>query len=447
MRRYGRGLSIGLWTLGLAMQAIATGCNSDGASEPGSNPSGSAVASPPADPSAKDTPPTPTPTQTKSDDGTAGDPTTPTPTPAEAPADPSSTTASAAGIRVLAPDPTLAKQYDKAAWVHYRAGEFEAAAEQFALEAGVEPGHKPAHNLACAAARAGKAELARAALLESIARGGDEARSLARKDEDLASLREEAWFAAAVDPEPVPSEPVPSEPAADPKTGPVACPEKYTVGDEGTCYLDVSGNFTFTSVPFTQAITLDVEIPAKPASKRWVMSKLLGTQEIAEQLGLTVAQSARVTKKVPAMMVPADPNDTPFAWVAERGYERPFFWWPGDDPEPVLVIPLRIKVNTEKESIRVPEVYALALARKQGDGWAAFVVPGWTPTQEHMLPTVFVYSNYGLRVDQRELFGLIQQDHEDDFDAIPYTRMLCRIREVEGALSYACSQGWNDIYP
>jgi tetratricopeptide (TPR) repeat protein len=341
-------------------------------------------------------------------------------------------------IRATTPDPELAEQYKKAGWTHYRAGEFEAAAKHFALEAGVDPGHKPAHNLACAAARAGRSEAALLALAESIRRGGDQARELARKDEDLASLRAQPGFEAALEPADVQPEDSQAEPP------PPECPEKYTRADNGSCYLDVEGRFQFAPVAFTKALELDVQAPARPSSGRWTFATIYGTDEYAEALGLTISRMLLEATKWPELLRTG--KATPFEWIKDDGSARPFFWWPGDDPEPILVIPLRIEVNQHKDSMQVPGIYALALARHESDGWKAFVVPGWEQTHWHIPPSMFVHSMLGLRIDELELFSLVQKESPSDEEAIPQDRQLCRIKWIDGQLNYACTSGWSEVY-
>lgn len=95
---------------------------------------------------------------------------------------------------------------------------------------------------------------------------------------------------------------------------------------------------------------------------------------------------------------------------------------------------------------RVPQIYALALARKEADDWKAFVVPGWQPVHSHMPPAVFVHSMLGIRIDELELFSLVQKDWDEDPEAIPQSRELCRIKMIDGQLNYACTSGWSEIY-
>ena len=81
------------------------------------------------------------------------------------------------------------------AWDYYRAHEYEAAGRLFTQLGEREPEvWKHHHNAACAAALRQDERAAQLALVESLRRGGANARKKAKRDEDLASLHEQPWW-------------------------------------------------------------------------------------------------------------------------------------------------------------------------------------------------------------------------------------------------------------
>lgn len=81
------------------------------------------------------------------------------------------------------------------AWTHYRAREYEAAGTAFAQLAEREPTiWKYPYNAACAAAMRQDYAAAQLALVRAFQRGGDAARTKAKQDSDLASLRARSWW-------------------------------------------------------------------------------------------------------------------------------------------------------------------------------------------------------------------------------------------------------------
>ena len=76
-----------------------------------------------------------------------------------------------------------------------KAEDFEGAARHFERASVIDTqAWKGPYNLACARARAGQHDAARAALEQAVARGGDAVRAKMKKDRDLDGVRGEAWF-------------------------------------------------------------------------------------------------------------------------------------------------------------------------------------------------------------------------------------------------------------
>lgn len=87
--------------------------------------------------------------------------------------------------------------YNDTGFRHHKKGEYARAAELFLKAAAADPSAKlPAYNLACAWARISDPRVSDA-LAVAIARD-PAAKERARKDEDFASVRDAAWFQAAV---------------------------------------------------------------------------------------------------------------------------------------------------------------------------------------------------------------------------------------------------------
>lgn len=113
-------------------------------------------------------------------------------------------------IESLAASVERAEDPSASGWAHLKAKDYAAALPYFAQASLAEPtAWKHPYNLACAAALAGDHEAAQLGLAAAVARDREATASKARRDADLASVRDEPWFEPLLRGEPTPS-PTPS---------------------------------------------------------------------------------------------------------------------------------------------------------------------------------------------------------------------------------------------
>jgi hypothetical protein len=342
--------------------------------------------------------------------------------------------------------PTVAED-GAAAWKHYKAKEYPAAARYFARVAARDGAWKHAHNMACALAMAGKPDDVRIALAESIRRGNADAIALARKDADLATVRTLDWF------EPLLANAGPSAIAdardEDEEPLPANCPPGVTWDDEHYCVIDVVAPFPFADVVFDRPITLELEPPARPAKERWKTAKgKILTSQLRTELGIQHTTETQELSAAPHILGEE-------VGPLEDGMDsKPFFWWP-EDSTPILVIP-------HKQKLGKMRINAVILARKTDAGWRAtnLEVVIASKHEGHGGSSV-LESGIGFRHDGLELFTLAQVTDENDryfahpsitspppTPVEPTYRYLCRIRWEQGRLARACAEAWTETgYP
>jgi hypothetical protein len=333
------------------------------------------------------------------------------------------------------------EQDNKAAWAHYKAKEYEAAAKMFARVAARDPAWKHAHNIACASAKAGAPDDVRIALAESFRRGGERAKASANKDSDLASVRKLEWFSALMHDRdaggPVAHEVNEDEDDDDDDDDvpiPPNCPPGITLDDHHYCLIDVVAPFTFAEVIFDQPITLDLEVPARPAQERWRYARgKIPWKELRAELGIQHTIESDELWRAPEIM----------GLYAEGPLEedKPFFWWPEDNTA-VLVLPHRQKIGRLR-------IRGVILARKTAAGWRATNLPMVLPMHEGHGGSSVLEAGLGFRYDGFELFTLAQVGDVDkrslDNPVLPTYRWLCRIRWEQGKLARACTETWRDL--
>lgn len=136
-------------------------------------------------------------------------PTEPKPTDEPTPSEPT--------IESLAASVERADDPSATGWTHLKAKQYAAALPYFAQASLAEPSAwKHPYNLACAAALAGDPAIAQLGLRAAVARDREATASKARRDADLASVREQPWFEATLRGEPT-HEDLPSAPSVDAK--------------------------------------------------------------------------------------------------------------------------------------------------------------------------------------------------------------------------------------
>lgn len=97
-------------------------------------------------------------------------------------------------------EPIDLEAIDKAAWACHRAKDYECSARLFAQAAKADlEAWKYPYNVACAQARLGNETECRLAFQEALRRGGEAPRERARRDPDMASMRDKSWFEDPVD--------------------------------------------------------------------------------------------------------------------------------------------------------------------------------------------------------------------------------------------------------
>lgn len=329
------------------------------------------------------------------------------------------------------------EQDNKTGWAHYKANEHELAAQLFARVAARDPAWKHAHNIACALAKAGKPDDARIALAESFRRGGEAAKESAKKDSDLSAVRELPWFDALSTGEPTPSEGTiadagvaADEGEEDEPTPPASCPRSGDISDHW-CWRDILGSFTFAEVVFDKPITLDIEVPKRPADRPWTPAKgKISMQDVRAELGVQHTTEAYGAHALPFIMEPEEEGP-----LSEDGPDtKPFFWWPNDST-PVLVMLQRQKLGKMR-------FLGVILARKTDAGWRATNLEVVTSKLDPSSSNAELESAVAFRSDGLELFTLAQLA----FDGEPLDRYLCRIRWEQGKLARACVDKWTPAF-
>ncbi|HLT40794.1 MAG TPA: hypothetical protein VK034_31170 [Enhygromyxa sp.] len=351
-----------------------------------------------------------------------------------------------------ATEPTV-EQDNKTAWTHYKAKQWPEAAQFFARVAARDPAWKHAHNLACASAKAGRPDDARIALAESLKRGGVDATASAKKDSDLATVRELPWFAELLakpaDPE---QSPTPSYHAdegdedddlefADNDTPPPNCPPDAT--HEHYCWHDTLASFKYEELAFDTPVSLSLEVPARPKDKRYkLIRSKIPWKELRAELGIqhTIESVSLTTLAKPNLM-----EWSSMVWEDEAEIEQdadeltPYFWWP-EDNTPILVLPNRQKVGKLR-------LMGVVLARKTDSGWRAINLTVTKPDQFVGSTNADFESGSVLRFDGLELFTLTQFVYHDGYgkhEIDERSRFFCRIRWEQGKLARACTERWTE---
>ena len=347
-------------------------------------------------------------------------------------------------------------EVSKTAWAHYKARRYEGAAREFARLAARDSTWKPAHNLACASAKLGQLDDARVALAESFARGGEAAKASAKKDSDLVEVRAQPWFDALLTGAAKPSTPTldPSDADDDDddddddgddddepnwverSSWPPSCPPDLKSTDDHWCWTDVIATFTFAEVVFDKPITLDLEVPAMPASRPWAPAKgKISMKDVRAELGIAHTTEAADAYDVPEVMA-GDGLDP----LEDEGFDtKPFFWWP-DPSAPILVMLQRQKLGKMR-------FYGVILARKSAKGWQATNLEVVKASQDPSGSNADLESGIGFRVDGLELFTISQQAWSFDRDIPAAERWLCRIRWDQGKLVRGCVDQWTTFDP
>lgn len=332
-------------------------------------------------------------------------------------------------------EPTV-EQDNKTAWTHYKAKQWPEAATYFARVAARDPEWKHAHNLACTSAKAGKLDDARIALVESFKRGGEAARASAKKDSDLASAREQAWFAELL------AEPVESsedqefddelDEFEEDRIPPPNCPPGVKFDDEHYCWFDTLADWQFEEVEFATPVTLELEVPARPKDQRWKQVRgKIPWKELRAELGIQHTIESEFISQMPHLV----------EWsvnVWEEDEDIPYFWWP-EDNTPILVLP-------NKQKLGRCRFMGVILARKTDAGWRAINLPVTKPSQVEGSGNSTFESGVVLRFDGLELFTLTQYVYryggERSLDK--GSRLMCRLRWEQGKLVRACAESWKE---
>jgi hypothetical protein len=324
------------------------------------------------------------------------------------------------------------EQDTKTAWTHYKAKQWSEAAQFFARVAARDPAWKHAHNLACASAQADRLDDARIALAESFRRGGDAAKASAKKDGDLAAVRELPWFAGLID---SPAE-VEGEELDEEEQAPPNCPPGTTYEDEHYCWVDMLAEFVFEEVVFDTAVSLALEVPARPKSKRWAPVRgKIPWAELRAELGIQhTIESYSLSQTSELLEWSMEVEGHPF----EDEANVPFFWWP-EDNTPVLVLP-----HLQKAGSPGKRFVGVVLARKSDSGWRAVNLAVATEKQLNQNSNLNFESGVVLRFDGLELFTLTQFTLDGADDEPASNRFLCRIRWEQGKLARACTDRWKE---
>jgi hypothetical protein len=333
---------------------------------------------------------------------------------------------------------------NKTAWTHYKAKQWTEAAQFFARVAARDPAWKHAHNLACASAKADRPDDARIALAESLTRGADEAKAAAKKDGDLATVRQLPWFAELLAKPADPKQPHAiderderDEYEDDDDIPPPNCPPGAT--DEHYCWHDTLASFVFEELAFETSVSLSLDIPARPKDRRW---KLVRTKIPWAQLRTELG----IQHTIESAPLSAKPNLMEWSWMvwddqldSNADELTPYFWWP-EDNTPILVLPNRQKISKRR-------LMGVILARKTDSGWRAINLPVTKPDQLTASTNSDFESGSVLRFDGLELFTLTQfvwHDSPGVYSVDERSRFFCRIRWEQGKLSRACTESWQE---
>jgi hypothetical protein len=292
----------------------------------------------------------------------------------------------------------------------------------------------------------------------------------------VAPSRNEPASAPAADPKPAPapapmpapdSEPaappaapataepaaLPPEPAAPPPTPTSAPPNDDDEGvdcppgadDEHPCRAPLPrGDFSFGEpLAFATPITIDLDPPATMPADRWqvVRSASLPWATLGKELSLERMRSQG----------PNDLHDDPL-WAIDEAFadgSSAGWWWPAQG-EPVLAIPCAHRVAIGDDE-RV--VHSLVLARKDGNGWKAAVVPTTLPSHLDVMrerPALVprIETRVALRYDHLEWLSLSQIFSEGRQAVVEdEKRWACRVAWHDGALRQACTDAWGATGP
>ncbi len=143
----------------------------------------------------------------------------------------------------------------KAAWGHYKAKDHAAAQKEFALASiADEVSWKHPFNFACASAKAGDTAMVKVGLAEAMAREPETVARKARKDGDLASVRDEAWFEEILSGES--AEDAPPSPADAARGSMDLLLRSGPTGGGGIARLDASGRWSLVR-PDASVLGLD----------------------------------------------------------------------------------------------------------------------------------------------------------------------------------------------
>ncbi|HLT35833.1 MAG TPA: VCBS repeat-containing protein [Enhygromyxa sp.] len=250
-----------LWSSMLAL-AIVTACD-----KPSSDAEQAEQAAEPSEPASKAEPSAPA--------------DAPAPQPASQPDPPSpATLASVAATAEPVEDPSAT------GWTHYKAKDYAAAIPYFAQASLAEPGPwKHPFNLACAAALAGDQQLARLGLSEAVSRDREATANKARRDADLATVRDQPWFEPTLRGEPAVAPVAPIAPAG---AGSLSKPQLESLiarleARHGVRPV-VRASLTHASEPDKEVAWLlytirSIDLCQKTASKQQCTTKLRGEPE------------------------------------------------------------------------------------------------------------------------------------------------------------------------